>query len=356
MKKTISLSLGSILIFIIIGGCFWSFINFSYLNLYSLLFFLALFTVLIWTIPRWQVKKYSNTDTSLGQLEDAFRRTIAQILGGVLLFAGLYSSWNSFDLSRKNFELSQKRNAVDIFSRAIDQLGQVDNSGRPKLETRLGGIYTLIQLSKTSDEYYEPIISIFSADIRDNCSLSGNTSDMATQSLPREDIQAMLNAIGKLQDLGHNILPYLFLENLNLSGYNLKHLSFNHAFFSGTNLSKSSLLNTKFVYSMLERVSLQGADLSGIHFLYGSLHDASLKGAKLHGTTFEATNLEGIDFTGAILKKVHFYHVDLTKTAGLTCEQISDSVIEESKLPEALISCRGKQGDTSLNTNKKYIN
>ena len=312
MKTKIGLLLCFIVIASIVGMCFWAFTKVSYLQLPSLLTMLLIFTILIWIIPQWQSRKYTHADTSLGQLEDAFRRTIAQICGGALLFAGLYSSWNSLELSRQNLELSQKRNTVDIFSRAIDQLGQVDSSGRPKLETR-GGIYTLIELSKTSDEYYEPIIFIFSAYIRDNCSSLRNGRDVSIHSLPREDIQPMLRAIGRLEDLGHGRWPYLFLKNLNLSGYDLSHLSFNHVFFSGTNLSKAHLSGTLLVYSMLDKVSLEEADLSETDFTYGSLCGANLRGAKLKGTKFGVTYLDGADFTGATLKNVHFNHVDLTR-------------------------------------------
>ena len=93
-------------------------------HLAEVLLAVALAVVLVlWLVPKWQAAG------SLGigienrfDRENEARKTLAQIVAGVFVLAGLYSSVNTFDLQ-------QQGQITDRFTKAIDQLGALAPSG-----------------------------------------------------------------------------------------------------------------------------------------------------------------------------------------------------------------------------------
>ena len=66
-------------------------------------------------------------------IENEHRKTPAQILAGVFVLVGLYFGW-------RRIKVSEEAQITERFTRAIDQLGAVDeNTGNPKIEICLGG-------------------------------------------------------------------------------------------------------------------------------------------------------------------------------------------------------------------------
>ena len=119
--------------------------------------FVILFAVisLIW-LPYWRVSQFGiNNATENATLENQYRATLAQILGGVAIGISLYYAWQ-----RNN--IAQEGQITERFTRAIDQLGN------PNLEIRLGGIYALERISNESKKDYWPIMEILTAYIRKN--------------------------------------------------------------------------------------------------------------------------------------------------------------------------------------------
>jgi hypothetical protein len=53
-------------------------------------------------------------------------------------------------------------------SRAIDQLGKVDDKGNKLFEIRIGGIYALQRIARESEEDYWPIMEILTAYVREH--------------------------------------------------------------------------------------------------------------------------------------------------------------------------------------------
>ncbi len=66
---------------------------------------------------------------------------MAQIAAGGALLVGLYFTWRRLEISKKTLETQQDQQVTERFTRAIDQLGAINDKGEPKLEIRLGGIY-----------------------------------------------------------------------------------------------------------------------------------------------------------------------------------------------------------------------
>jgi hypothetical protein len=121
--------------------------------------------MLLWKLPKIQVaRSEATTREKLFDRENEARKTLAQILGGMFVLAGLYSSLQAFNLSREG-------QITDRFTKAIEQLGALDGTGKPKLEVRLGGIYSLERIARDSDRDGWVIMEVLTAYIREHSSL-----------------------------------------------------------------------------------------------------------------------------------------------------------------------------------------
>jgi hypothetical protein len=85
---------------------------------------------------------------------------VAQILVGTVLLSGLYFTWRTLQVNREG-------QITDRFTRAIDQLGKVED-GQKLFEIRIGGIYALQRIARESEEDYWPIMEILTAYVRQN--------------------------------------------------------------------------------------------------------------------------------------------------------------------------------------------
>ena len=116
--------------------------------------------IVLWKLPQWQVEHVEGLEPKerFDRVNEA-RKTLATILGGVVLLAGFYGTWQNLKLAQKSAELAQKSaesaadaqrssqqalqegQITDRFTKAIEQLGAVDKDGNPRLDVRLGRIY-----------------------------------------------------------------------------------------------------------------------------------------------------------------------------------------------------------------------
>ena len=185
-------------------------VNYSCISWHGILVVLAL-----WLLPRWQAARSQGlTAGNRFDRENEARKTLAQIIGGVLVLAGLYSSLQTFSLQQHTFDLQREGQITDRFTKAIDQLGAVETGpdGKPKinLEVRLGGIYALERIARDSPTDHWTIIEVLSTYVRGNSpttnygktvgeqrSLRTTTPAEAVGKRLRADIQAILTAIGR---------------------------------------------------------------------------------------------------------------------------------------------------------------
>ena len=110
----------------------------------------------IW-IPELQVKQVPGlSPNEFLQRVDEHRRTLTQLLGGLVALALLWLTWKRTTATEKNVLVLQEGQFTERFTRAIDQLGAThdDNEKTPRLEVRLGGIYALEQVAKDAPEKY----------------------------------------------------------------------------------------------------------------------------------------------------------------------------------------------------------
>jgi len=301
----------------------------------SFLFLSLIVILLLWKLPKLQVSRSTGvTDGNRFNRENAARKTLAQILGGVFLLAGLYSS------TMQILELSREGQITDHYTKAIDQLGASDGEGKPNLEVRLGGIYALERLARESDRDYG-IMEVLSTYVREHSHRETDNPHLGA------DIQAILTVLGRREhrydvrtlDLADTNLSGAYLAQVDLTRANL-HL----ADLSRSNLHLGDLRGANLIETNLNESDLTSADLSGAELSGATLRTATLTGthlskanldlADLTGANLELADLTGADLTFSKFKGAHIGGLDLSTTKGLTQQQIDSSLGNGStKLP-----------------------
>lgn len=340
-----------------------------------------------------------NNVTAEATLENQYRATLAQILGGVAIAIGLYYTWRRIGIAEKelqatqenlkvaqdnlkvtqdnlkvtqeiaenNLKVSKEGQITERFTRAVDQLGAIDQLGKPAIEIRLGGIYALERISKESEDDYWPIMEILTAYIRKNSSgdiaknkkvthisMDIQANESTTSEFPEArkislDIQAILTVIGKRihsfnngeskrLNLGLTHLEMADLQEAHLEGADLHeaHLEvadlqeahLQEAFFVGAHLEGAYLLKAHLEEAYLQEAHLEGAylqeahlekaDLQKTHLEKADLQQAHLEGASLNWAHFEGTDLreahlEGADLISAHVEGVKFHGAHFEK-------------------------------------------
>jgi hypothetical protein len=128
-----------------------------------LVFVLGGSALALWQVPKWQTNPSLSIPAQV-EAEDHAGATLAQILGGLFLLAGLYFTWRRLEVAREG-------QITERFTRAIDQLGAVHENGKRKLEVRLGGTYAAERIARESEKDHWPIMEILTAYVRENARL-----------------------------------------------------------------------------------------------------------------------------------------------------------------------------------------
>ena len=203
----------------------------------------------------------------LASLEDEYRRTLAQILGGLGLLYGLYLTHRRILATEDNVRVAQEGQVTERFTRAIEQLGH------DEMAIRLGGIYALERLAKDSEKDHGPIMEVLTAYVREKVSKHGLHALEAAER-PTPDIQAILTVIGRREATGRNRGN----APLDLSGTDLTGAVLNGAKLRGAYLNSAKLTVAYLGDADLTDAELVGAELSG-----ATLTDANLTRTKLMG-------------------------------------------------------------------------
>jgi hypothetical protein len=236
---------------------------------------------------------------------------LAQILGGTALLSGLYFTWRTLQVNREG-------QITDRFTRAIDQLGKVDDEGNKLFEIRLGGIYALERIARESEEDHWPIMEVLTAYVRQHAPWrpeggrgeeadsavekksvedSSSDSDTAEVSTPDPDIQAIMTVLRRRSRFfGHGEPEHLDLRETNLSGADLR-----GANLMGADLGGASLMGANLGGADLRGTTFRRADLRGALLGEADLGGAWFSGAYFSGAYYSEAYLGGADFSGANL-------------------------------------------------------
>ncbi|QIB90118.1 pentapeptide repeat-containing protein [Methanosarcina mazei] len=222
-----------------------------------------IFGYILLQVPHRQVAQFGiNNTTDKAKLENDYRATLTQIIGGFVILFGLFFTW-------RNLVTIKEGQITERFTKAVDQLGATDQTGQPAIEIRLGGIYALGRIAKESKEDYWPIMEILTAYIRKNSSID-NQRDRKEEIISL-DIQAILTIIGENKySYKKRDLHRLNLERTNLKGATLGWANLEKVHFKEANLKEAYFFEAILKEAHLEKTDLEGANLKG----------ANLKGAK----------------------------------------------------------------------------
>jgi hypothetical protein len=271
---------------------------------------------ILWKVPQWQVGRVKDLAPKerFDRVNEA-RKTLATILGGIVLLVGGFFTYQNLNLAREG-------QITDRFSKAIEQLGAVDTSGKKKLEVRLGGIYALERIANESERDHWPIMEVLCTYVRENAPRKPQESARENQASapatrPPADIQAILTVLGRRNTKYDSKEQIFVLSQTDLRYVRFFELNLRWAFFYYADLHGASFYETD-----LHRANFEKADLSEADFRDADLSDADLSDADL-----SEADLRGADLRDA----------DLRDARDLTQEQIDAAKGDSrTKLPKNL--------------------
>lgn len=224
-------------------------------------------------VPSWLV----GTASGLGPVDrlkavNDVRATLLQALGGVLALAGVGLGAL---LTSRQLLLNREIRSIDLFTKAIDQLGA------ERQPTRHGAVYALEQLAELDPRYRGPVHGLLTSFICFRAPWQPGTE--RREGGLADDVAAALAALGR----GGMIEPGTSseLERVDLRGADLTGYAFPRACFAGANLAGAVLRNTNLADATLTGTLLRDADLRGTDLTGADLADADLTGARADGTT-----------------------------------------------------------------------
>lgn len=300
---------------------------------------LTLFGIL-WWIPKLQATRSHGIGPDYRfDRENEARKTLAQIIGGGLVFAGIYTSLQTYDLQRQS-------QITDRFTKAIDQLGSVKASTagqKPEInvEIRIGGVYALERIAYDSPRDHWPIMNVLSNYVRVNPPISSQT-----KSSP--EIETILTVIGrrdtKQDPPGDRIdLTGSHFFGPSVNDANLIECILLNANLTDVDFSGSKLNDADFDGATLNQVDLSGTDLSGASFNGAkldqetNLKDATLSETDLENAVFGNVIIEHTDFSNANLKGTDIGGADFSGALSLTQQQLNEAKGNGStRLPNGL--------------------
>lgn len=287
-------------------------------------------------IPRWQVSQFHLSDKDRLALENECRKTVAQIIGGAAVLAGLYFTGQQLDSTRRALAVSQEGQITDRFTRAVDQVGN------DKLQVRIGGIYALAEIAQqTEDTHGTAITSILSAFVRTNA----HWRETPLPDSAPDDIQAVLSVLGRqgykaLVQEGPGFVVDLSgadLRRVILEGADLKRFSFRTSHLESADLARANLAGADLIAAHLEDAVLDGAVLRDAKLSGAILAQTSLMSADLTRADFRDADLRSSNLDGAQLGDCHLEGADLRSATGLTQAQLHTAILDNAtKLPRVI--------------------
>jgi len=251
--------------------------------------------LILWKVPQWQVARVEGLDSEKRfDKRNEARKTLATILGGIAFLTGGYFTWRNFNLAQENLKVTEQGQITDRYTKAIEQLGAVDSKGGPRLEVRLGAIYSLEAIANESRSFHWPIMEVLCTYVRMNAPAEREESQAKPTSAakqmsrqkpvagdelhPRADIQAILTVLGRRDRKFEPPEQYLDLAKTDLSGGDLH----------GAQLDKADLS-----WAHLEHMDLSGAHLSKAHLANANLQNAVLIRADVDQADLTSATLTG---------------------------------------------------------------
>ena len=244
-----------------------------------------------WRLPKWQVARLAlkiRDPKARAEIEDNFRKTVGQALGGAAVLIGAVVAYLQFTQQQQTSH-NQLQAAHDLLisnqvAKGFEQLAGKETA------MRLGGIYGLEGVMNGSAQYHQPVLEALCAFVRD-----GTMEKVSNK--PATDIQAALTVIGRRTAGPGNVsfnnarIPGATLEFVNLRDADLRH----------ADLSYADLFNANLRDADLNQARLESAFLLGANLSYANMSETDLTAARLlHVNLFRAF-LNHANLSNAIL-------------------------------------------------------
>jgi len=200
------------------------------------------------------------------------RATLLQALGGLLALAGVGLGAL---LTSRQLQLNRESRSIDLFTKAIDQLGAEQEP------TRQGAVYALEQLADLDPRYRGHIHALLTSFICFRVPWQPGTA--RREGGPPDAVRAAMAALTR----GSMIEPGAGseLERVDLRGADLTGFAIPRVCFAGANLEGVVLRNANLTGATLTGTLLRDADLRGADLTGADLTDADLTGARTDGAT-----------------------------------------------------------------------
>jgi hypothetical protein len=276
-----------------------------------------LFGIALW----WALDQYIDPDSA--KVPSTAKKDLFQgwgfIMAGVAAGIGIYVTWRTQRLgyetlrndmqdlqqraktSQQLLQLTTEGMQMQSFGAAVPQLGATDETGRMRIENRLGAIYSLEGLAKSSQTLHPAILQMLTGYVRTNAPWpqpggyleepsigEDERADPAVPAAPPIDIQAILDVLGRREEA--TVRPKdrvpLDLRRTDLRGADLQ------GDFRGVWLYKAELRGARLQLSNLQEADLQSANLQR-----ADLRGADLQGANLYEANLQKANLQGANVT-----------------------------------------------------------
>jgi pentapeptide repeat protein len=246
-----------------------------------------------WRLPKREADRLAlkiRDAKARADVEDNYRKTVGQALGGVAVLLGTGTAYLQFSQQQQASHDLLISNQV---SKGFEQLGS------NVIVVRLGGIYALEGVMNNSDQYHQAVLEALSAFVREGAKQRPTEPPTAEQPTPLPttplptDIQAALTVIGR-RVAGEGAVA--------LSGADL----------SGANLTRARMLGADLASADLRSANLSGANLIRADLLDANLISANLRDANLSGAQLPYADLAYANLSGAHLSDARLIDANLT--------------------------------------------
>jgi hypothetical protein len=327
-----------------------------------------------WFIPYCQARRLNGrpglTAKATAELEDQYRKTVTQALGGAILLLTATVAFQQLYETRRSSEaqLREAARATDINNRNQQLAKGFDLLGQRSSAERLGGILILHDWAKSSfnDDFSTPerrylvLTPALIGFVRDKTAFKIDTERCEEFGRPwsetvGSDVQAALGILRERSTTNPQVVNFrgLNLSRAKLAGANLSGSNLAFTDLSDADLSNANLKDADLYCANLYRANLTGADLSGAG-LAGALllkvrlkkaggEAASLARADLVKATLSEAQLEETDLRGARLWEANLFRTELVRV-----QVDSGTDLDKACLVET------RSLDTPLNQAKNY--
>ena len=300
------------------------------------------------------------------RLQNDVRATFLQAIGGAAILAGLLFTWQQLQADRdqqladqvqlrEQLTVTRQGQAAERFTRAIDQLGD------SKLEIKLGGIYALERLAKTTTDHNDrlTIYDVLAAYVRQHAPRAVAWTQPAPKK-PTErledpppplqdrapDTQAALTVLGRRDSRSDDPpidLHDVDLHGADLTGANLQSANFTDVNLEGADLTGANLREANLLGADLHKARLVDADLGQANLRVAYLSQAILTGANLAEAVLNHAKLEITDLRDANLQQANVAGADL-EAADLRRANLQGAALGAANLQHARLTTATLQG------------